>query len=58
MAIDKNLNGILGSSSDSDIFVCDNRMKCDIACSQRIGVKKDLKKKLRFYVKGNRFVSR
>jgi len=30
----------------------------EIGSSNRIGVKKDLNRKLRFYVKGNRFVSR
>ena len=45
---------------DSDeLFVIDgNGKKFDVVESNRIGVKKDLKKKLRFYVKGNEHVSR
>ncbi|UCC33900.1 MAG: DNA-3-methyladenine glycosylase, partial [Candidatus Bathyarchaeota archaeon] len=58
LAIDKSLNGIEVSSSDSDIFVCDDKMKYDVARSHRIGVKRDLERKLRFYIKENKFVSR
>lgn len=36
----------------------DNKEKFEIIASERIGVKKDLFKNLRFYIKGNKFVSK
>jgi 3-methyladenine DNA glycosylase Mpg len=33
-------------------------MEFEIGSSHRIGVRKDLEKKLRFFIKGNRFISR
>lgn len=40
-----------------DIFVLDNSESFKIESSHRIGVSRDLRKKLRFYIKGNKFVS-
>ena len=40
------------------ISIMDNEEIFEIEESYRIGVRKDLKKKMRFYVKGNKFVSR
>lgn len=40
------------------LWVEDNREKFDIAESFRVGVKKDLPKKLRFFIKNSPFVSR
>ena len=57
LKIDKSLNGI-PVTSESQIMVIDNKMEFKIGSSHRIGVKKDLKRKLRFYIKGNKFVSR
>jgi len=59
LAIDKSLNGIDSTSKKSQINFFDSKEKnFEIACSYRIGVKKDLPKKLRFFIKGNKFVSR
>jgi len=57
LKIDKSLNGI-PVTSESQIMIIDNKMEFKIGSSHRIGVKKDLKRKLRFYIKGNKFVSR
>lgn len=57
LKIDKSLNGI-PVTSESQIMIIDNKMEFKIGNSHRIGVKKDLKRKLRFYIKGNKFVSR
>lgn len=40
-----------------DIFILDNSETFKIESSHRIGVSRDLRKKLRFYIKGNKFVS-
>ena len=58
LKIDKSLNGAPVTSSESEITIADNAMDLEIGSSHRIGVKKDLKRKLRFYIKDNRFVSR
>ncbi len=57
LKIDKSLNGI-PVTSESQIMIIDNKMEFKIGSSYRIGVKKDLQRKLRFYIKGNKFVSR
>mgnify|MGYP001584083746 FL=1 len=43
---------------NKDIWLENNDEKFEIVESFRIGVKKDLPKKLRFYIKGNNWVSR
>ena len=58
LKIDKSLNRVAVTSSESDIIIADNRTMIEIGSSNRIGVKRDLDRKLRFYVKGNRFVSK
>jgi DNA-3-methyladenine glycosylase len=58
LKIDKGLNGILVTSKKSEVFVENNEMDFEIESSHRIGVKKDLERKLRFFMKGNRFVSK
>ena len=40
-----------------DIFILDNSEVFKVETSHRIGVSRDLRKKLRFYIKGNKFVS-
>jgi DNA-3-methyladenine glycosylase len=42
----------------SDAFVLDNAENFQIESSHRIGVSHDLRRKLRFYIKGNKFVSK
>jgi len=59
LQIDKNFhkNNLLDSDS---IWVenCKNKTNFEIAESFRVGVKKDLPIKLRFYIKGNKWVSK
>jgi len=57
LGIDKHLNGVPVTSSESQIFVANNNVKFEIGSSRRIGVKKDLNQNLRFFIKGNEFVS-
>ena len=56
--IDKSLNGSDATSLENSVYVLDNNYKFDIGSSHRIGVRKDLKQKLRFFVKNDPFVSR
>lgn len=58
LRIDKNLNGAPVTSCENEIFVLNNKMEREIGSSHRIGVRKDLDIKLRFFFKGNKFVSR
>lgn len=59
LAIDKTLNGIDSTDEKSQINFFDvGERDFEIASSYRIGVKKDLPKPLRFFIKGNKFVSR
>jgi len=59
LAIDKSLNGIDSTKEESPINFFDVGDKnFEIDCSYRIGVKKDLAKPLRFFIKDNKFVSR
>ena len=58
LKIDKSLNDEQATSKKSRIFIIDNQNELEIGTSHRIGVKKDLKKDLRFFIKGNKFVSR
>lgn len=56
--IDKSLNRACLTSGDSPLYILNNRLQVRISSSKRIGVKADLDRNLRFYVEGNRFVSR
>jgi len=58
LKINKGLNGVLVTSCESEITIANNKMEFEIGSSHRIGVRKDLEKKLRFFIKGNKFVSR
>ncbi len=58
LGIDKKLNGTSVVSRKSEVFITDTNAIFEIGSSHRIGVRKDLDKKLRFFIKGNRFVSR
>lgn len=58
LKIDKSLNGVPVTSPKSGIIVANNKMEIKMGSSHRIGVKEDLERKLRFYIKANRFVSR
>lgn len=57
--ITKELNGIYVTDEKSPLIIVKGvNEKFEICSSHRIGVTKDLKKKLRFFIKGNKFVSR
>lgn len=60
LAITKELNGVDVTDSNSDLVVMDEseREGFDVCASRRIGVKMDLPQDLRFYIKGNTFVSK
>ena len=58
LGIDKGLNGVDATDEGSAVFVVDDGGEFEVGASHRIGVRRDLEEKLRFYVKGNRFVSR
>ena len=58
LKINKGLNGIPVTSCESEIIITKNKMEFEMGSSHRIGVRKDLNRKLRFFVKGNKFVSR
>jgi DNA-3-methyladenine glycosylase len=56
--VDRSLNGLPVTDETHIVHVLDNRLDFEIGRSNRIGVTKDLSEELRFYVKGNKFVSR
>ncbi|PUA31532.1 MAG: hypothetical protein B9J98_05980 [Candidatus Terraquivivens tikiterensis] len=59
LAITKELNGVYVTERVSKIQIAETvSEKFEIQESYRIGVKKDLPVKLRFFIQGNRFVSR
>ncbi len=59
LAITNKLNGVDVTDNGSEIQILQTKFEdFKIESSHRIGVKKDLPIKLRFYIAGNRFVSR
>jgi DNA-3-methyladenine glycosylase len=56
--IDKSLMGILVASLRNEVFIANGKMELEIGNSHRIGVRKDLSRNLRFFIKGNNFVSK
>lgn len=59
LKITKDLNGIDVSKKGSKLIICSYKKEnFEIKSSHRIGVKKDLEKKLRFFIKGNAFISK
>jgi DNA-3-methyladenine glycosylase len=58
LQIDKTLNGTPLTSCTGEIFVTRNETEFEIGDSPRIGVTRDLERHLRFFIKGNPFVSR
>ncbi len=58
LKIDKGLNGFAVTSKESEIIITNHKTEFEMGSSYRIGVRKDLERKLRFFIKGNRFVSR
>lgn len=59
LKITKELNGIFVTNIESPITIIEGiKEEIEICSSHRIGVSKNLKKKLRFFIKGNKFVSK
>lgn len=59
LSITKELNGIDVTKEKSKLIVIEGkREKFEISSSNRIGVTRDLNQELRFFIKGNKFVSR
>ncbi|MBS7608124.1 MAG: DNA-3-methyladenine glycosylase [Candidatus Bathyarchaeia archaeon] len=60
LAITKELNSVDVTDSNSDLIIVENieGESFDVCTSRRIGVKADLPRDLRFYIKGNIFVSK
>ena len=56
--VDKSLNGVDATDTDSLVYVSDNEYHCEIETSYRIGVTRDLPEHYRYYVKNNEFVSK
>ena len=56
LKINKASNGVPVTSCESEITIANNKMKFEIGSSHRIGVRTDLERKLRFFIKGNKFV--
>jgi len=55
--IDKKQDGI-DITKGEEIYIVDENKKVKIRSSKRIGVKKDMKRNLRFFIDGNIFVSK
>lgn len=59
LAITKELNGVDVTCEESVLTVVEGRKEeFRVSSSHRIGVRKDLKRELRFFIEGNRFVSK
>ena len=58
LGIDKSFNGLKTTDFSSKINIIEKDFEFKMASSNRIGVTRDLQKELRFYVLGNRFLSR
>jgi DNA-3-methyladenine glycosylase len=59
LAITKELNGIDITKRESMLIITEGKDEnIEISASHRIGVRKDLPQKLRFFIKGNKFVSK
>ena len=58
LGIDKGLHGEDVTDPEGQVFIGDDEREYEISSSRRIGVTRDLERDLRFYVKGNPFVSR
>ena len=58
LAIDKSLNGLTVTDDACLVHVLHSCSEPEFTSSHRVGVTRDLPERLRFYVKGNRHVSR
>jgi DNA-3-methyladenine glycosylase len=58
LGVMRDLNGYFATDPDSPVIILDAPCVTEYCTSHRIGVRRDLPEELRFYVPGNRFVSR
>ena len=58
LMITKDFNNTKITDKYGALFILDNAEKIEIESSCRVGVKKDLKRKLRFFIRDNNFVSK
>lgn len=58
LGVDKRLHGMDVTTEGSEVLVTDCGGEFEVGTSHRIGVRRDLEEELRFFIKGNRFVSR
>jgi len=58
LGVTRELNGFTITDPDSSIHILDAPYVINYCTSHRIGVTKDLSEELRFYIPGNKFVSR
>ncbi len=57
LGVTRELNGYPVTDSDSPVLILDAQCVADYCTSHRIGVTRDLPEELRFYIRGNKFVS-
>jgi DNA-3-methyladenine glycosylase len=58
VGVTRELNGYFATDPDSPVIILDAPCVTEHCTSHRIGVTRDLPEELRFYIPGNRFVSR
>ena len=58
LGIDKRYNLKKIYDKNCDLNILDNKLKFEIGTSHRIGVRKDLNEEMRFFILGNKYVSR
>ena len=58
MDIDKSFNGLDATNKIGNLYVKNSYENYEIKSSNRIGVKRDLERKLRFFISGNKYVSK
>ncbi|UCH57964.1 MAG: DNA-3-methyladenine glycosylase [Candidatus Bathyarchaeota archaeon] len=58
LGIDRGLNGASVTEKGGEVFIVEGDDDFEVGCSRRIGVREDLERDLRFYVKGSGYVSR
>ena len=56
--ITKDFNNTKITDKNGKLFILNNTEKIEIQSTYRVGVKKDLKRKLRFFIRDNYFVSK
>ena len=58
LGVDKGFNGVDATDESSPVYVLNNDYECIVGTSYRIGVTRDLPEHYRYYITGNKFVSK